>query len=282
MTLDDGLAWLATQRGSIQTVAFFTGFLAIGAAEAFWPWRRPVAEFGERWGINLLLFLANGVGISLLVPEPAVLAQRLTLISIPELLDPITGSRLPAIFVGFLLLDLSRYATHALSHAVPVLWRLHAVHHSDRDLDVTSTFRHHPLEYALTFATLWLTIGVFGIPIESVALYAVLASIFAFMQHGNYRLPPALTRLLGTTFVTADVHAIHHSTVIAEGNSNYGMMFVFWDRLFSTYTPPRPDDRERIAFGVSDIAPKATASLRGILMLPFRGAVGGTADRTRS
>ena len=154
---------------------------------------------------------------------------------------------------GFLLLDLTRYAVHRCEHAVHLFWRFHALHHSDPDVDVTTSVRHHPVEYLLASAVYWLAVLVLDIPVVVVLSHGFAVFTTAAIQHGNIRLPEWLERLLQPALVTVDMHRIHHSVVFEQANSNYGAVLSIWDRLCGTYTRITREQHDRIVFGVREL-----------------------------
>jgi sterol desaturase/sphingolipid hydroxylase (fatty acid hydroxylase superfamily) len=141
-----------------------------------------------------------------------------------------------AFVAAFLLFDLLRCLVHRCKHAVPFLWRFHTLHHSDPDVDVTTTVRLHPIEYHLNSSVFWLTVILFGIPGTAVLTYGLTSFAIEAVQHGNIRLPQRLDRWLQSALVTVDMHRIQHSVAFAQGSCNYATVFSIWDRLFRTYT----------------------------------------------
>ena len=140
-----------------------------------------------------------------------------------------------AIVAGILLLDFKQYWFHRLMHYPDWLWRVHRVHHSDIEIDLTTGFRFHPFEAILSALADLLVIAVFGIAAEVVLLRYLLVCLVNFFTHGNIRLPRALDRILLWIIVTPSMHHLHHAIDKRAANSNFGVFFSFWDRLFGTY-----------------------------------------------
>jgi len=183
------------------------------------------------WVVNLLL-----VGFFL---EPSTRArprfEALLGIHFPSW--PIADLGL-SLVAGFLLLDLMRYAVHRCEHAVPLFWRFHALHHSDPDVDVTTSVRHHPIEYVVASAVYWLAVLVLGIPAIVMLSYGLTVFATAAIQHGNIRLPERVERWLQPVLVTVDMHRVHHSIVFSQTNSNYGaVLSVLGSVLRNLYEP---------------------------------------------
>jgi sterol desaturase/sphingolipid hydroxylase (fatty acid hydroxylase superfamily) len=171
---------------------------------------------------------------------------------------------------AFLLFDLLRYLVHRCKHAVPFLWRFHALHHSDPDLDVTTTVRLHPIEYLLNSGVFWVTVILLGIPGTVVLTYALTAFAIEAVQHGNIRLPQRLDRWLQPVLVTVDMHRIHHSVAFAQGSCNYATVFSVWDRLFRTYTRLTRAQHDSIVFGVRELPRRDCLKPSAMLLTPWR------------
>jgi sterol desaturase/sphingolipid hydroxylase (fatty acid hydroxylase superfamily) len=182
---------------------------------------------------------------------------------------PITDAAL-TLMAGFLLLDLLRYAVHRCEHAAPFLWRFHALHHSDPDVDVTTAVRHHPVEMLLTSATYWLAVLVLDIPVVVVLTHGLAVFGMAAMQHGNVRLPDRLERWLQPVLVTIDLHRVHHSVSVEQANSNYGAVLSVWDRLFGTLTQITGAQHQAMVFGVAELPRRDCLKPSAMLMTPWR------------
>ena len=170
---------------------------------------------------------------------------------------------------GFLLLDFLIYAVHRCQHAVPFLWRFHAMHHSDPDVDVTTSVRHHPIEYLLATGFYWLAVLGLDIPAIIVLSHALTVFAAAVVTHGNIKLPEWLERLLQPVVITLDLHLIHHSISYTEANANFGAIFSVWDRLFGTYTRLPRARQDQIVFGVRELLRVDCIKPWAMLMTPW-------------
>lgn len=141
----------------------------------------------------------------------------------------------PKIVIGVLLVDAIQYVLHRASHAIPLLWRMHQVHHADAAFDVTTSVRHHPLEVVALAALTLMLCAALGMPLVSLLFYAVLQLVHTAFCHANVAIPLRWDRRLRWVMVTPDMHRVHHSDRMDEGNSNFGMVFPWWDRLMGTY-----------------------------------------------
>jgi sterol desaturase/sphingolipid hydroxylase (fatty acid hydroxylase superfamily) len=226
--------------------------------------RRRLGNIGF-WILNLLL-----AGFFF---EPAALARpRFEALFGAHLLSwPIADVGL-SFLAGFLFLDLLRYLVHRCEHAVPFFWRFHALHHSDPDVDVTTSVRHHPIEYVLTSTVYWIAMIVLDIPVVVVLSHGLAVFGTAAVQHGNIRLPERLEGWLQSVLVTVDLHRIHHSVAFAEANSNYGAVLAIWDRLFGTYTRLTRAQHDSIIFGVRELPRRDALRPAAMLLTPWRMA----------
>jgi sterol desaturase/sphingolipid hydroxylase (fatty acid hydroxylase superfamily) len=170
---------------------------------------------------------------------------------------------------GFRLLDLVRYAVHRCEHAVPLFWRFHALHHSDPDVDVTTSVRHHPIEYVVASAVYWLAMLLLNVPVIVVVSHGLAVFGMASLQHGNIRLPQWTERWLEPVVVTTGMHRIHHSVVFAQANSKYGAVLSIWDRFFGTYIRISRAEQERLVFGVRELPRRECLRPSAMLLTPW-------------
>jgi len=174
-----------------------------------------------------------------------------------------------SIAISFLFIDFTGYFTHWLFHKISVLWKLHKLHHSDRAVDTITTFFHHPLEAIANFLLNTLIFVLFDVPVPVILLYGVVASIHAPLTHFKILLPEKWNKFLSYLIVTPNFHRIHHSLDMKEGNSNFGIIFPFWDRLFGTYIPKTSTQMREIKFGINFRESPAGNSIKEYLMNPF-------------
>lgn len=249
-------------------------FVAIFAAVALAEWRSPrqlpTRTRRERWAVNLGI-LALDVGLQRLTVGAAAFAAALYArdngIGLFNLVD------LPApleIALAFVALDLAVYLQHVASHAVPALWRIHAVHHADLDVDLTTGVRFHPLEIGLSLAWKAAVVAVLGADPWAVVAFEAVLNASAVYTHGNLRLPERADRLLRRLFCTPDMHRIHHSVVPAETHSNFGFFLSVWDRLFRTYRAAPRAGWDGLVLGLPGERDPARLGLAGLLAMPFR------------
>jgi sterol desaturase/sphingolipid hydroxylase (fatty acid hydroxylase superfamily) len=176
--------------------------------------------------------------------------------------------------VGIVALDLVIYLQHVMFHAVPILWRLHMVHHADLDYDLTTGLRFHPLEIVLSMILKITIIVALGPPVASVLAFEIILNGMAMFNHGNIKLPLSVDRFLRLFVVTPDMHRVHHSVIIRETNSNYGFNLSIWDRLFGTYLAQPSKGHKDMIIGLSQFRDHRRLTLPWLLILPFIGELG--------
>lgn len=264
----------------------FGCFVVIFAGVAVWEWRAPRRALRLsrwlRWSNNLALVGLNTLILRLLFPAAAVgLAAEAAQHGWGLLnLYPMTPAL--AIPLAVVAMDLVIWTQHVMVHAIPVLWRLHRVHHGDLDYDLTTGARFHPLEILLSALIKFGTILVLGPPVVAVILFEIILNGMALFNHGNIRLPERLDQALRLLLVTPDMHRVHHSIEEDETNSNFGFNLSLWDRLFGTYRAEPRAGQTGMSIGIRDWNdPKSLAWLPGMLTMPFQGPAGDYAINRR-
>ncbi len=152
--------------------------------------------------------------------------------------------------LSFLILDLYMYFWHRSMHTIPLAWRFHRVHHTDRTMNVSTAYRFHPIEILSSSIPKLLLVWWLGISAEAISIYELVFTVIVALQHSNLALPTPIDRFLARTIVTPNYHRIHHSQVVAETNSNYASVLSCWDWIFQTRT--NRSDPSDIQLGVSD------------------------------
>jgi len=254
----------------------FGAFVGVLIAMLLWELRCPRRPLSrprqERWVTNLGLTLLNTVLVRVTVGGAAYTAavgaadQGVGLLHWHPL--PVWA----AAAVTLLGLDLAIYLQHVLFHAVPLLWRLHRVHHADLDFDATTGLRFHPLEILLSLGFKAAVVVLLGAVPWAVVAFEVLLNAASVFNHGNVALPERLDRWLRWLVVTPDMHRVHHSTRVVETNSNFGFSVSWWDRLCGTYRAQPMLGQVGMDIGLSEY--RIPLNLGQILLLPFRGSAG--------
>jgi len=261
------------QRESMIRLGIFAVvFTTMLAWELLAPRRELSVSKSLRWLNNLGLFALNSVVLRLLFPAAAVgialaVADRgwglFNLLALPFWLE---------VVAAVLLLDLAIYLQHLLMHRVPLLWRLHRVHHADLDIDLTTGSRFHTIEIIFSMLIKAVVILLLGPALIAVLVFEVLLNGMAIFNHANVSLPPAMERVVRYLFVTPDMHRVHHSVEESETNSNYGFNLSIWDRMFGTYIDQPDKGHDNMTIGLVEFRdPRQVERLPGMLALPFAG-----------
>jgi sterol desaturase/sphingolipid hydroxylase (fatty acid hydroxylase superfamily) len=251
----------------------FVGLFALFATlEALAPRRTRSQPRNTRWFTNLsivvldtLALRALAIALPLLAVGAAVDAGRMGW----GLFNTLDWPLWLEVVLAILILDLAIWAQHLVTHKVPILWRFHRVHHADRDFDVTTALRFHPVEI---LASMMLKIGLvylLGPAALAVLLFEIILNGTAMFNHSNLRLPLWLDRAVRLILVTPDMHRVHHSIHRHEHDSNYGFALSVWDRMFRTYRPKPEAGHDLMTVGL-EWQDERPSRLGWALMLPFR------------
>ena len=256
-------------------LGIFLGVLVLVAAwEALSP--RRVRRFSRwrRWPSNLGIVALNTVVLRLLFPAAAVGMAWYAREHGWGLFNAVQVPAALAVVATVVVLDLLIDLHHVMFHAVPALWRLHRMHHTDLDFDVTTGARFHPIEIVLSMVIKLAAVVVLGAPPVAVVIFEVILNATAMFNHANLRLPLAVDRVLRLVVVTPDMHRVHHSVVPAETNSNFGFNLPWWDRLLGTYRAQPAAGHEAMTIGIEQFREAGDLRLDRMLVQPFRGAPG--------
>mgnify|MGYP002785523141 FL=1 len=260
---------LAHEAG-IRLGVFLAVLLALIALERVRPWRavRPLGM--RRWPHNLGLAVLGSVLVRAVVPAAAVGAALWAEGRGIGLFPALGAPGWVAIPLAILLLDLLIYWQHRITHMVPVLWRLHRVHHADPEIDATTGLRFHPVEILLSMGLKMAAVVVLGAPAVAVLAFEVILNATAMFNHAAIRLPPRIEPLVRAVLVTPEMHRTHHSEIRAETDSCYGFCLSWWDRIFGSYVAA-PAAGEAVVIGVAGWRDAAQQRLDRLLVQPLRG-----------
>jgi sterol desaturase/sphingolipid hydroxylase (fatty acid hydroxylase superfamily) len=246
---------------------FLAGLIGFAAWEFLARHHDPVVPRGRRWIRNLALGAVNGVVTSFVCASCFLLAAN---DAAPWRYGPLQLLAFPIwirIPLEVVVLDLLVYGLHRTYHAQPLLWRLHRVHHTDRDLDVSSASRFHLGEVLVSASAKFSVVQLLGISPVGLVVFEIVMLLAAQFQHANVRVPAAAERALWRVFVPPAMHRIHHHPLRAATDSNYGTLLSAWDRVFATLRRDAPSDRE---FGVPELPEAQSLGLIALILLPIR------------
>jgi sterol desaturase/sphingolipid hydroxylase (fatty acid hydroxylase superfamily) len=237
--------------------------------EYFSPRRKQHIARTQRWPINLGLAVCNMVLMRLSIGSLAYT----TALSAGErgygLLNWLQVPEAAAIVITLLTLDFAIYGQHIVMHKIPLLWRLHKIHHSDLEFDATTAVRFHPLEIVLSmlYKTLWIIL--IGAHPVAVIAFEVILNAAATFNHSNVTIPVAIDKMLRWLLITPDAHRIHHSAEPSETDSNYGFSISWWDRLCGTYTAEPKLPQTELLIGLKPYPEQAGLNFNRLLLIPF-------------
>jgi sterol desaturase/sphingolipid hydroxylase (fatty acid hydroxylase superfamily) len=258
-----------------EVIIRFGSFLGILALMATWEMvapRRPLTTSKTmRWFGNLSIVFIDSLSVRLVLPITAIATAVLAGDRGWGVLNNVVLPEWSKVVLGVVSLDLAIYLQHVMFHAVPIFWRLHMMHHSDLDFDLTTGVRFHPIEIMLSMGIKIAVVGALGISPLAVLIFEVLLNATSMFNHGNVLLPGWIDRVLRMLVVTPEMHRVHHSVLIRETNTNFGFNLPWWDRLFGTYKAQPAAGHEGMTIGLSQFRDPKRLTLPWLLILPFIG-----------
>jgi len=249
--------------------AFASVLIVLALWEVFAPRRQPAFPRAARWPSNLALLAVDVIAVRVLVPGAAIAVALAGETAGWGLLNAFDVAIWIAIPVAMVFLDLVLYFQHVMFHAVPTLWRLHRVHHSDLDIDVTTGTRFHPVEILLSTAIKCAAVAAIGAPALAVLAFEVLLNATSMFNHANVNIPAGWDRALRWFVVTPDMHRIHHSVEYNESASNFGFNLPWWDYLLATYRASPRLAHEAMTVGVDAFRAAEDLRIDRLLIQPF-------------
>jgi sterol desaturase/sphingolipid hydroxylase (fatty acid hydroxylase superfamily) len=252
---------------------FATVFALLAVWELLAPRRALTIGRLGRWPSNVGVLVVDALLVRLLMPTAAVGAalyaagQGLGLFHWLQLRLSVGA------ILGFLVLDFVIWAQHWVFHHVPVLWRLHRMHHADLDIDVTTGVRFHPIEILISMAIKIAVVVALGIPPLGVFVFEVALNATSMFNHTNARMPYWLDCVLRLIVVTPDMHRVHHSIVRRETDSNFGFNLPWWDWMFGTYRREPEQGHHGMTIGILQFRDPKELRLDRMLTQPFRNDV---------
>ena len=253
-------------------MSFFVGiFLAVALVELIVPRRPLTTSKKSRWFGNIGIVFIDTFMLRLLAPAGAVGVSVWIGHQGWGLLNTVEWPFWLEVVITVIVLDFVVYMQHLMFHAVPILWRLHMMHHADLDLDLTTGTRFHPLEIIISLGIKAGAIIVLGAPPVGVIIFEIVLNGTAMFNHGNFFIPLRVDRFLRLLVVTPDMHRVHHSVFPFETNSNFGFNLPWWDRICGTYRAQPRNGHEQMTIGLNQFREASRLTLPWLLILPFTG-----------
>ncbi|NOQ93748.1 MAG: sterol desaturase family protein [Methylophaga sp.] len=258
----------------IERLSLFIAVLVIMIAwELIAPRRQLHHSRWQRWTVNIgLSFLSTLIMRFVIAGSAIAVASYIT----EHNLGVLNVVELPTwlhFVLGVVLLDLAIYGQHRASHRWAWLWRLHKVHHTDLDFDVTTAVRFHPVEIMLSMCYKSLCILIIGVEPVVVLAFEIILSSCALFNHSNVKIPLAVDKGLRLILVTPDMHRVHHSTLQTETDSNYGFSISIWDRLFASYIDQPQQGHDKMTIGLSQYQHVTDVNMPQLLLMPFKRGI---------
>jgi sterol desaturase/sphingolipid hydroxylase (fatty acid hydroxylase superfamily) len=254
----------------LQYAAFFGALILFGLLELIVS-RRTAGPRLRRWRASFSITFLNimvlgamgGAGLSLLLAADYAASTGRGLLNDPAI------PAWAAFALGLMVRSFASYLVHVANHKVPWMWRVHRLHHTDLEIDISTTARFHPLEFVYSTPIMLVVVLAFGIPPLAVIVFEIVDAGMAVFNHANIRLPARLNRVLAWVLVTPDVHRVHHSTLQKETDSNFGVTVTWWDRICGTYRTRPTEELATMRLGLKECQDARTTSLSWLLILPF-------------
>ena len=258
----------------------FAAVLAcLAAFERVIPRRALIANKGRRWATNLVIAGIDGFVVRamawLAVPLAGTAAAAYAGANGFGFFNWLDWPQWVEVALAVAALDFAIWLQHVVTHKVPLLWRLHQVHHADVDIDVTTAVRFHPIEIGLSVLWKIVCVSILGPSVLAVVLFEIILNASAMFSHANIALPAMLDRVLRLAIVTPDMHRVHHSVLRREHNSNFGFNLSVWDKLFGTYTVKPENNHDVMKIGLAAYQSDKPTGLFWSLVLPFQRGAGG-------
>ena len=261
--------YMVENGGTLLLGSMFAVLLFAAIIEALVPRRPETGELAGRWFANLSL-----AAVSMLVSQ---LFTRLTLV-VTAMLAQAKGIGLlplldfgmwPTVLITLVVMEFANYVLHRLFHSVPWMWRCHAIHHTDVEVDFTTTYRHHPFETIIMSLVGIPLVLLLGLDPLALIVYQLLGIISGVLTHTNLYIPERIEKILRVFVVTPDFHRLHHSSARRHTDSNYGGLVPWFDRLFDTETRRPFADHKDMELGLEYLRERRDSRLDRLLLLPF-------------
>lgn len=257
-------------EASLRLGLFLGGLIILCSLEVFFPKRKLAFSRKIRWPSNFGIVVLYSALLRVILP--------LSVVNFSGILETkgigiFNNVGLPVwieTIAAVLLLDLCIYWQHVIFHKVPLLWRVHRMHHTDLDFDVTTGSRFHPIEIILSIGIKFVVVLLIGANPLAVLLFEILLNLSSMFNHSNIAIPIRLDRWLRKIVVTPDMHRIHHSIIKNETNSNYGFFLSWWDFIFKTYIKNPSNPHESMEIGIKEFRDERNLLLLPMLKQPFK------------
>lgn len=260
--------WLQTNSEDFQFILYGALLALLITAEIIIPFRKQDMMRKSRWMANFGITFLNIILLGLL-PLSFFSASLWADKNNIGLLNLINFPFIIVILVSLLLRGFISFFTHWLAHKVPLLWRIHRVHHLDTEMDISTTVRFHPFEFVVNLFIGIPLIIIFGLSSWTLLFYELMDVAVTVTSHANISFPKKLERILRYIIVTPDIHRVHHSAYQPETDSNFGAVFPVWDIIFGTFRTSSRQNQNEMEIGLEVVRDKKTRNFFWLLISPF-------------
>lgn len=262
---------LSFKSEQVHFIVFVLVMLFVSLLEACFAAKKINKKIqSDRWFFNVVLFFIGTLCVQLILPVTAFSASLWSQGDSWGVFNVIPVTILTSTIVFLLTAELVLYCMHRVYHSHPWLWKVHAVHHSDQYLNVSTSLRFHPLEFLFTSVLLCAVIVILAVPPLAVLVYFILHALSSAFTHGNFYLPDRIARRLAWLIVTPNLHSVHHSVHRQQSNKNFGIVLTLWDRVFNTLSVVNLKKLVVITHGVSEHMPIIPTHFSSVLLFPLR------------
>lgn len=264
---------LGLSIGSFRFGLFASIFLIMAIVETLIPRRDRRFGRANRWSANFGLMLADFVAVSavtFVIPVAAIAVALLAEANGWGLLNMLGLPVWLEWLIAIMVLDWVIWAQHLATHKIPILWRIHRVHHSDVEMDASTAIRFHPVEIVFSIFVKSVAIILLGPAALAVVVFEALVNGSALFNHANFKLPLSVDKIVRKLFVTPDMHRVHHSVCREETDSNYGFFLSIWDQIFGTYVAQPKDGHDNMVVGLSEWQDDVSTRWSWTMLLPFK------------
>ena len=263
------LDFVTNNELAVRLLSFLLVLMTFILMETVFP-KRPIKLRKIRWLNNFSLVAFNSLTLRIVAFLIAIDAATFASSHKLGLFNLIETNIVATVILSIILLDLAIYWQHRLMHIIPVFWRLHQVHHSDIEYDISTGLRFHPVEIILSYLFKYLLVLLIGAPMVAIIIFEIILNATAMFNHSNLRIPVKVDKILRLFIVTPDMHRVHHSINRKETDSNFGFNIPLWDYIFKSYTAQPKDGHQNMLIGVDKFRSTKQQQLVQLLTQPIR------------
>lgn len=248
---------------------FFIGILLFfGLMELIFRARPGLAPLWKRWLTHNLLSLLNSVIVFVILNGLYLASFSYMESNQFGLLRHYQVGFYTGVIITLIIFDLVNYWWHRINHEIPFLWRFHRVHHSDTEVDVTTSLRFHFGEFLISYVIRVGLVLLLGLNLWQLIIFEIALNTFSQFHHSNIKLNPIFEKYLEYLFISPTLHRAHHAVDIKTGNSNYSVIFSFWDRIFGSFGDPKLTENGPL--GISGYTQERVLNLKEVILHPFK------------